>query len=111
MTEGLGKFPDKDFEYKVVMSDQENWIPNLYAVTHFANADQFPQDFIDYLTQTPDISHQYTSLMVGTLPGQRYEYYSNPDFEKIKNNVLGELNKIDEALGFYNVWSQPLLLE
>ena len=49
--------------------------------------------------------------MVGTLPGKRYEYYADPNFDNIKSAVLGELNQMDEALGFYNVWAQPQLLE
>ena len=55
--------------------------------------------------KTPNISNQYAQLLIGTLPGQRYEYYSNSNFDGIKKNVLAELDKIDEALGFFNVKS------
>ncbi len=50
-------------------------------------------------------------MLVGTLPGQRYEFYTNSNFDATKQNVLAELDKIDEALGFYNVDSNPLLLQ
>ena len=32
------------------------------------------------------------------------------DIDKIKQNVLTELNKINEALGFFNIASKPNLL-
>ena len=60
---------------------------------------------------TPDISSQYANILVGTLPKQRYTYYADANFDKIKKNVLVELNKIDVALGFYNIASMPNLLQ
>lgn len=48
--------------------------------------------------------------MIGTLPGQRYSYYADANFNNIKKNVLGELDKVDKALGYYNVYSNPDLL-
>ena len=39
---------------------------------------------------------------MGTLPGQRYEYYAESNYDKMKKDVLTELNKMDKALGFYN---------
>ena len=61
--------------------------------------------------QTPDISLQYINIFVGTLPGQRYDYYANSNFDKVYHDVLSELNKIDEALGFYPLASHPKLLQ
>ena len=49
-------------------------------------------------------------MLVGTLPEQRYSYYTNSDFDTIKRDVLAELNKYDEALGFFNISSFPELL-
>ena len=48
--------------------------------------------------------------MIGTLPGQRYEYYKESNFKKMKQGVLEELNKMDDALGFFNVVSYPDLI-
>lgn len=60
---------------------------------------------------TPDLSEQYTNNFVGTLPGQRYSFYKESDFDKMKQDILIELDKIDEALGFFNIESTPLLVE
>ena len=59
---------------------------------------------------TPDISYHYANIFVGTLPDQRYDFYTNSNFDQIKKNVLSELDKIDEALGFYPINSNPELL-
>ena len=60
---------------------------------------------------TPDISYEYVNMIVGTLPGQRYEWYTNSNFNEVKRNVLSELDKSDKALGFYNTRSHPVLLQ
>ena len=59
---------------------------------------------------TTGLSYQYANEMIGTLPDQRYEYYKEHNYEKMKNKVLKELNKMDEALGFFNVVSHPDLI-
>ena len=48
--------------------------------------------------------------MIATLPENRYDFYSDPNYENIKHNVLEEMNKINSALGFYNVYSRTELL-
>lgn len=60
---------------------------------------------------TPDISYEYINMIVGTLPGQRYEWYTNSNFNEVKRNVLSELDKSDKDLGFYNTRSHPVLLQ
>ena len=50
-------------------------------------------------------------MLVGTLPGQRYQFYTDSNFNRIKQNVLAELDQINEALGFFNINSDPLLLQ
>ena len=47
---------------------------------------------------------------MGTLPGQRYEYYTEPNFNKMRDDVLVTLDEMNEALGFYNVISSPTLI-
>ena len=47
---------------------------------------------------------------MGTLPDQRYPFYSDSNINNIKSNVLGHLNEIDEALGFFNVMSTAQVL-
>ena len=42
------------------------------------------QVFIDYVTQTPNLSLQYINVLVGTLPVQRYDWYTNSNFKKLK---------------------------
>ena len=57
------------------------------------------------MLNTPNLSDQYAALFVGTLPGQRNEFYTEPDYDTMKRNVLVELNEIDEALGFFSISS------
>lgn len=63
------------------------------------------QEYKDFVLNTPNLSDQYAALFVGTLPGQRYEFYTEPDYDTMKRNVLVELNEIDEALGFFSISS------
>lgn len=67
--------------------------------------------FRDWIVNTPDLSYQFANIFVGTLPGQRYKFYTDSNFDRIKANVLKELDEINESLGFYNVASYPVLLE
>ena len=76
----------------------------------FENADQIPTDFVDYVLNTPGLSSWYATLLVGTLPGNRYEFYSEYDYKAVINKVLGTLDKMDEALGFFNLSSYVDLL-
>ena len=45
-----------------------------------------------------------------TLPSPRIDYYSSPDFAKIKAGVLGQTNQIVEALGLYPIETETELL-
>ena len=60
---------------------------------------------------TPDISYEYSTLMVGTLPGQRYEWYTDSNFLEVKRKVVEQIDKSDIDLGFFNVKSHPALLQ
>ena len=82
----------------------------MYKKSKFVHEDAIPQGWKDYILNTPDISSQYANILVATLPGERYSYYADPNFDQIKKNVLDELSKLDRALGFYNVVSRPSLL-
>ena len=95
----------------MIINDIANFLPRLWNGTSIADAAAIPADFIEFVLHTPDLSLQYANSLVGTLPGQRYAYYTNSNFEEMKRDVLSELNKIDEALGFFNTISQPVLIE
>jgi len=69
-----------------------------------------PPEFSEYVATTPGLSAEMANIMISTLPGQRYDYYRNSNFEQIKRNVLSELDKYDEFMGFFNVASHPGLL-
>ena len=49
-------------------------------------------------------------MVVGTLPGNRYEYYMNSNFDNIRDSVLQEVNKMTTDLGFFNIANNPELL-
>ena len=66
------------------MGDFETWLPKAYSDTVFSNVDSIPQRWKDYITGTPNISSSYANMFVGTLPGERYEFYTNSNFNKIK---------------------------
>ena len=42
-------------------------------------------------------------MLMYTLPGKRYTYYTSKTFEKIQSNVLAEVDKTIQFLGFYPV--------
>ena len=83
------------------MSEFQSYLPYIYNNTVFDTATQNNEGFKEYILETENLSYQFANILVGTLPGSRYEYYANPNYDKIKRNVLGELTKIDDALGFY----------
>ena len=53
----------------------------------------------------PKISLEYINILVGTLPGQRYDWYTHDNIEQVKRNVLEELDQEDSDLGFFNLSS------
>ena len=59
---------------------------------------------------TPDISYHYANFIVGTLPGERYEWYENSNFEDTTKDVLGEIQQLVEDMGIFNINIQPSLL-
>ena len=79
------------FNKQIVVGGYKDYLPRLYNNTIFENADQIPQGWKDYILNTPDISYHYANLMGGTLPGQRYEWYENTNFDDTTKDVLGEL--------------------
>ena len=98
-----------------IRSDYKDYIQTYFNSTVFDGvpAQENPQitaGFIDYILNTPDLSYEYATVLMATLPSQRYSYYSDSNIDKIKQNVLTELNKINEALGFFNIASKPNLL-
>lgn len=94
------------------MSDYSNFVQRFWNGTTpaFSTNENITEGFKDYIMR-PNLSYEYATMFVGTLPGQRYEYYTDSNFDNMKQNVLGELNKMSEALGFYNVNSTPVLLK
>ena len=60
------------------MSDYKNFMTKLYEATTFVEADELPQGWKDYLLENR--SSEYATILVGTLPGQRYEFYTNSNF-------------------------------
>lgn len=56
------------------------------------NADLIPQGWKDYVSKTADLGTQYSNIIVGVLPDGRYGYYSDPNYDKIKMNVLSYMN-------------------
>jgi len=54
--------------------------------------------------------YAYTDMLMYTLPSPRYNYYENSDYTVIQDNVLGKVNEVIGALGFYPVASQTALL-
>ena len=95
----------------MILPGFQTFIPYLYNNTIFDTKTSENQGFKDYILKTPNISDQYANILVGTLPEQRYDYYANPNYEEIKQNVLSELSKIDSALGFFSIMSNPNLLQ
>ena len=109
LADGQGKFPLESFEGQVIMSNFKNWLTYLFDRTEFKKGE--PQGWINYIKSTTDISSQYANILVGTLPGNRYEFYMDSNFDNIKKNVHTELDKIDEALGLFNIKSNPSLVQ
>ena len=110
-----GKFPTDGFSHMVIRSDYQNYIQKYFSNTifNYTSAYENPNvtaGYIDYILNTPNISEQYATVLLGTLPHQRYDYYSDSNFNKIKRNVLNELNKMNEALGFFNIASKPTVI-
>ena len=86
---GHGKFPSAKLETQFIMSDFQSYLPTLFSKTVFVPVPKgIPQGWIDYIMDTPNLSNQYANILVGTLPEQRYTYYTNPNFNAIKKNVL-----------------------
>ena len=110
ISSGEGKFPSNGFENQIIINDFKNYLPRLYEKSYFVNESSLPEGWADYIMDTPDISSQYANILVSTLPGRRYSYYADANFNNIQKNVLDELSKLDRALGFYNIASQPYLL-
>ena len=81
ISSGDGKYPSEGFTNLIIINDYTNYMPRLYEGSSFGSDIVIPQGWVNYITQTPNISDQYANIMVGTLPGQRYEYYTNSDFE------------------------------
>ena len=78
-----GKFDSylfADENGQIIMNRVNNYLPWLYENTKFYYASLFPQHFSDYILKTPNLSEQYANILVGTLPGQRYEFYTNSNF-------------------------------
>ena len=89
ISSGEGKFPSSGLEKQIIINDFNNYIPRLFESYYFQNLDSLDQGWVDYITKTPDISSQYATLLIATLPGQRYSYYADSNFNNIKKNVLG----------------------
>ena len=62
-----GFAPADGFTRTLIINDFANYIPKVWKQTNFSA--NLPQGFINYALNTPNISKQYASLLVGTLPG------------------------------------------
>ena len=85
-----------------------NFLP--FVVDFFPDYLKENKDFISYLS-AENVLEQYASLIMMTLPEPRTDYYSSSDFTKIRSGVLGQTNKIVQALGLYPIETQTELLE
>ena len=84
-----------------------NFLP--YVVDFFPDYLTENDDYIDYMTEDSRLE-MFASQLVMTLPEPRIDYYSSPDFAKIKSGVLGQTNKIVQALGLFPIETETALL-
>ena len=84
-----------------------NFLP--YVVDRFPGYLKDNDDYIDYMTEESRLE-MFASQIVMTLPEPRIDYYSSPDFAKIKAGVLGQTNKVVQALGLFPIATDTSLL-
>ena len=70
----------------VTLMEFNNFLPHI--VNFLPNYLKENKDYIAYLTEENRLE-QFASQLVMTLPDPRIDYYSSPDFTKIKAGVLG----------------------
>ena len=59
-----------------MLNDIRNFLPRFWKNTDFWNTGAYVEGFADWILNTPDLSLQFVNLIYGTLPGQRYDYYT-----------------------------------
>ena len=84
-----------------------NFLP--YVVGFFPDYLTENDGYIDYMSEDNRLE-MFASQLVMTLPEPRIDYYSSPDFVKIKSGVLGQTNKIVQALGLFPIETETALL-
>ena len=85
-------------EYEFMMQTFAN---NTVFNQTYINAEQ-SKHMTDWLRETPNLSYQYATEMVMTMPSPRYKTYENSDYQVIQDNVLGQLDKILNGIGLYD---------
>ena len=65
---------------------------------------------MQYTVFLAEIANYVPRMFKGTLPSPRYDYYADTNFSKVQRAVMDELNRIDNALGFFNMQSHPVLI-
>ena len=68
-----GKFPTEYFTYMVIRSDYQNYIQKYFNNTTFNETSALENPnitagYIDYILNTPNLSEQYATVLLGTLP-------------------------------------------
>ena len=92
----------------ITLMEFNNFLP--YVVDFFPDYLKSNGDYIAYMTEEKRLE-QFASQLVMTLPEPRIDYYSSPDFSKIKAGVLGQTNKVVKALGLFPISTETGLLE
>lgn len=66
--------------------------------------------FKSWMLSVPDLSYQYSAMIIANMPSPRYESYENSDFQKIHSAVTGHLYPITNHLGLYDLNTNLSLL-
>ena len=106
MKEPYGKYPMK-IQDTITLMEFNNFLP--YVVDFFPDYLTENDDYMAYMREENRLE-QFAHQFVMTLPEPRIDFYSSPDFTKIKSGVLGQTNKIVQALGLFPIETETALL-
>jgi hypothetical protein len=74
----------------------------------YSNPEYFDlfMSFLDTFT-----SNDFADQLVMTLPGDRIDFYKNPNYEELQKNIIKYVNTVQDKLGFYPVEIEmPILI-